>query len=260
MNILFIGDIIGKPGRKITRALLPKIKEEYKINYVIANGENSAGGFGIVPNVVDELCSLGINTITTGNHVWDKKEIMEFLDKDERIIRPINFPEGAPGKGIRIDVVNGNKIAVINVMGRTYLSYLDCPFRTTKKVIDEIKNDVKIIVIDFHAEITSEKQAFGWFFDGVVSAVIGTHTHVPTADERILPKGTGYITDVGMTGAYDSVIGIRKEIALKRFLLQMPAKFYISAGDVKFSAIFLEVDENDGKTKRIERIFRSETS
>jgi metallophosphoesterase (TIGR00282 family) len=257
VNLLFIGDIIGDSGRKIAKECIPSLKEEYAIDVTIANGENSAGGFGLVPQVVDELYKMGIDVITTGNHVWDKKEIFPLIDTDKRLLRPINYPEGVAGRGsVIISLKNNLKVAVINVSGRVYMNHLECPFKTTKAIVENIRKETQIIIIDFHAEVTSEKNAFAWFLDGSVSAIIGTHTHVPTADERVFPCGTAYITDVGMTGSSDSVIGIKKELALRRFLLQIPTKFEVAKGNLKLCAVYVKIDDTTGKAIKIERIVR----
>lgn len=257
VNILFIGDIVGHPGRKAVQYLLPSLKDQYKIDFTIANGENAAGGFGIVSKVSQELFSYGINVITMGNHMWDKKEILDIIDKEERILKPANYPVGTPGhKNIVVELADGKKIAVINLLGRVYMNNLECPFRTAKQEINKLKKEASIIIIDFHAEVTSEKRAFGWFIDGEVSAVFGTHTHVQTSDEQILPNGTAYITDAGMTGAFDSVIGIKKELAMEKFLLQMPKRFDVATDDIRLDAAVIEVDEKTGKAIKIERIER----
>lgn len=245
---------MGKPGRIITKDLLPKIKKREKIDITIANGENAAGGLGITPKVFEELLSLGIDVITGGNHIWAKKEIYPVLQKDRRILRPANFPPEAAGRGtVILKSSQGVEVGIINIMGRIFVDYVDCPFRQVEKEIKKCEG-VKIKIVDFHAETTSEKQAMGWFLNGKVSAVIGTHTHVPTADEKILPGGTAYITDVGMTGPYDSVLGVKKELAIKRFLTLMPVKFELAKSDIRFCAVKLIVDEKTGCALKIERI------
>lgn len=255
INILFIGDIVGKSGRNIVKALLPKLIDKYNSELVIANGENSAGGFGITEKVAEELFSYGIDVITTGNHVWDKKEAVPYIAKEPRILRPINYPEGVPGTGsIVLRTKRNNLVAVINVSGRIFMNILDCPFRITKREIERIKKETNIIFIDFHAEATSEKIAFAFYLDGKVSAILGTHTHVQTADERILPKGTAYITDVGMTGPDNSVIGFREEEVIDKFLTQMPKKFEVPSSSAILSAVSLDVDLSTGLATKIERI------
>ena len=256
MRILFIADIIGKPGREVVKNILPQIMEEENIQFVIANCENAAGGFGLTPKISREVFSIGVNVITMGNHVWARKEISEIIE-EENILRPANFPSEVPGKGWAIiQASNGTKVGIINLMGRVYMSTLECPFRTADAIIEKISKQTKIIVVDMHAEITSEKVAMGWYLNGKVSAVIGTHTHVPTADERILPQGTAYITDIGMTGPLDSIIGIKKEIILKRYLTQMPIRFEVAKDDLVFAGAVVEIDEKTGKAKSIRRIVR----
>ncbi len=226
MKILFIGDIVGKVGRTTLKELLPNIVDRYKIDFAIANGENVAGGFGLTDKTAIEILNCGVHVITTGNHVWDKKESIPYIAKEDRVLRPVNYPPGVPGCGSAVHVLsNGTKVGVLNISGRVFMSALDCPFRTGKEEIAKLRESTNIIIVDFHAEATSEKIAFGYFVDGKVSAVIGTHTHVQTADEKILPNGAAYITDVGMTGPAVSVIGIEKEQIIERFLLQMPMKF-----------------------------------
>ncbi|MEN2995107.1 MAG: TIGR00282 family metallophosphoesterase [Thermodesulfovibrio sp.] len=255
VNILFIGDIVGKPGRNIVKVLLPKLVEKYEVDLVIANGENAAGGFGITEKVAQELFSYGIDIITTGNHVWDKKEAISYIAKESRILRPINYPEGVPGAGSTIvKTKKNNLVAVLNVSGRVFMNLLDCPFKVTKREIERIKKETDIIFIDFHAEATSEKIAFALYFDGKVSAVVGTHTHVQTADERILPKGTAYITDVGMTGPENSVIGFRETEVIEKFLTQMPKKFDVPSTPSILSAVYVEIDSSMGLARKIERI------
>lgn len=254
MKVLFIGDIVGKTGRIAVKSLLPLIVNKYKIDIVIANGENAAGGFGITEKVASELFSYGVHILTSGNHIWDKKESVPYISKENRIIRPSNYPPGVPGFGSITYSVKDKKIGIINLSGRVFMSNIDCPFRVGLSEIERLKNETNIIVIDFHAEATSEKIAFGYYVDGKVSAVIGTHTHVQTADEKILPRGTAYITDVGMTGPADSVIGIDKEQIIERFLLQMPKKFEIAKGGGIFSAVVIEINDDTGKASAIQRL------
>ncbi|MDI6890922.1 MAG: TIGR00282 family metallophosphoesterase [Thermodesulfovibrionales bacterium] len=255
MKVLFVGDIVGKVGRITTKALLPTIVDRYKIDLVIANGENAAGGFGITGKVVSEILSYGVHIITTGNHVWDKKEFVAQISKEGRVLRPLNYPPGVPGYGsIIYPLPSGEKVGVINISGRVFMSNIDCPFRTGKEEVEKIGLITKMIIVDFHAEATSEKMAFGYFMDGKVSAVIGTHTHVQTADERILPGGTAYITDVGMTGPYNSIIGIEKEQVIQRFLTNMPARFETARGEGIFSAVIVEIDGKTGKTTAVQRL------
>ncbi|MGB9840747.1 TIGR00282 family metallophosphoesterase [Thermovenabulum sp.] len=255
MKILFIGDIVGRPGRNILKENLKNIIEEYTVDFVIANGENAAGGNGITKKVADELFEIGINFLTMGNHVWDNKDIFTFIDNEERIIRPLNYPPGTPGKGSKIiEIKNDLKIGIINISGRTYMQNLDCPFRTCIEEIEKITSITNIIIVDFHAEATSEKQAMGWYLDGKVSAVIGTHTHVQTADERILPRGTAYITDVGMTGAYNSILGVEVEGVIKKFITQLPARFDVAKGIAQLNSVLIEIEENTGRATSINRV------
>lgn len=254
MKILFIGDIVGKPGRRAVRELLPWIVEERRIDFVIANCENAAAGFGVTSEVIEELYGCRIDVLTSGNHIWDKKEIMDVAEGYETLLRPANYPAGAPGRGsVVVARPDGIRVGVINLAGRVFMNPLDCPFRTADREIEEMKNKARVIIVDMHAEATSEKIAMGWYLSGRVTAVLGTHTHVQTADDRILPGETAYITDVGMTGPFDSVIGIRKEVILQRFLLQMPNKFDVAKGDVRLQGVTVEIDP-DGRAKAIERV------
>ena len=261
MRILFIGDIFGRPGRTIVRDQLPNLVSQHKIDLVLANGENAAAGFGITPPLVEELLGLGIEVLTTGNHIWDKKEIIEFFERAagnqdgmaHRVLRPANYPAGTPGFGLFEGCSrSGHDFAVINLQGRVFMASNDDPFRTADALLEKIK--AKIIFVDIHAEATSEKIALGWYLDGRVTAVIGTHTHVPTADERVLPKGTAYQTDVGMTGPYDGVIGVEKEQILQRFLSNMPIRFEPATGDVRLAAVVIDCDPATGRAESIERI------
>lgn len=255
LKILFIGDVVGKPGRTIIKSALPKLVSNYEIDFVIANGENAAGGFGITEQVAQELFSFGIDVLTMGNHVWDKKESIPYIAKESRILRPINYPKSAPGTGsIVLKSKSNHKIGVINVSGRVFMNLLDCPFKATEGEIEKLKNETNIIVIDFHAEATSEKQAFAFYFDGKVSAIVGTHTHVQTADEKILPKGTAYITDVGMTGPENSIIGFREDEILQKFLTQMPQKYDVPSRPALLSAVLIELDSQTGLARKIERL------
>lgn len=255
MKVLFIGDIVGKVGRTSTKALLPAVVDKYKIDLVIANGENAAGGFGITDKIATEILNYGVHVITTGNHVWDKKEFIPHISKMDKILRPLNYPPGVPGYGSLVYTLpNREKAGIINISGRVYMSYIDCPFRTGKDEVERLGKETRIIIIDFHAEATSEKIAFGYFMDGKVSAVIGTHTHVQTADECILPEGTAYITDVGMTGPCNSIIGIEKEQIIERFLTNMPFRFETAKGQGCFSAVVIEIDEKTGKSTAIQRL------
>jgi metallophosphoesterase (TIGR00282 family) len=223
VKIFFIGDIIGKPGRRAVREKLPGLLEELHIDLVLANGENAAGGFGVTPKIVKELINSDIDLLTSGNHIWDKRDILGFLDNQKVLLRPANYPNGVPGRGSSlVEAKNGIMVGVINVSGRVFMDDIECPFKTSLKENEKLRAATSIVIVDFHAEATSEKEALGWYLDGKVSAVVGTHTHVQTADERVLPNGTAYITDLGMTGAMDSVIGIEKSIAIERFLTGLP--------------------------------------
>lgn len=250
-KILFIGDISGKSGRETVKRILLSIKKEHSIDIVIANGENSAGGMGISEKKYRELIDCGIDIITGGNHVWHNREFIKEIVHCPNLVRPANFPPGAPG----LDRVLYKGIGVVNLLGRVFMKELDCPFRAADRIISQLNNETSIIIVDMHAEATSEKVALGWYLDGRVSAVLGTHTHVQTADERILPQGTAYITDVGMVGPYNSVIGIEVQPIIEKFLTQMPKKFEVSKeGPNIFNAVVLTIDENSGKTHKIERI------
>ena len=255
MKILFIGDIVGSPGRKIVHDRLADILAQREVDLCIANGENSASGFGITPRLAEELFASGIEVLTGGNHIWDRKEILDFFPHEPRLLRPANFPNGAPGKGLFIGrAKNGVGFAVLNLQGRTFMTPLDDPFRAANAELAKIPADVRVILVDMHAEATSEKQAMGWYLDGKVSAVIGTHTHVATADERVLPGGTAVITDVGMTGPHDSVIGMEKSGILQRFLDGMPARFSVAEGDIQMNSVRIDVDESTGRARSIERL------
>ncbi|MDI6736105.1 MAG: TIGR00282 family metallophosphoesterase [bacterium] len=253
MKILLVGDIVGKKGRQVIRELIPQIKQDYKIDFCIANGENAAGGFGLTQKTADEIFNGGVDVITSGNHIWNKKEVFQIIE-NEHILRPLNYPPGVPGRGYNIYNVQDNLLAVINLAGRVFVDELDCPFRTVLPEIIKIREKTLNIVIDMHAETTSEKVAMGWYLDGQVSAVIGTHTHVQTADERILPQGTAYISDMGMTGPRDSVIGVKTEIILKRFLTQIPLRFDVAKGVGQLGGVVVEIDTSTGKAKSIIRV------
>lgn len=255
MKILFVGDIVGKPGRRAVRELIPDIISQYRIDFVIGNCENAASGFGVTREVVEELYDSNIHVLTSGNHIWDKKEIREFVEDYETLLRPANYPEGAPGRGsVVMPDAAGINVGVINLMGRIFMAPLECPFRIAEQEIEKLKRKARVIVVDVHAEATSEKEALGWYLDGRVSAVVGTHTHVQTADERILPEGTAYITDVGMTGPFNSIIGIRKDVVLERFLTQVPNKFVVAKDDVRLQGIIIDIDEASGRARDIQRL------
>ena len=256
MRILMIGDIVGKPGRRAVREFLPGLQSKYDINLVIANGENSAGGLGITLNTANELFDLGINVITTGNHVWAKRDIIPHLDSELNIIRPYNFPPGAPGHGFVIvkDTV------IVNLIGRVFMGDYDCPFRSMDNLLSELEEKYKVIIVDFHAEATSEKVALGWYLDGRVSALLGTHTHVGTIDTRILPKGTAYVSDVGMVGPAYSVIGDSIDSVIHSFLTKMPHRLSVGEGSAIFNAVLIEVDKSTGDAVSIQRITCDEES
>jgi 2',3'-cyclic-nucleotide 2'-phosphodiesterase len=255
LKILFIGDIVGSPGRKIVHERLRDILEQRSIDLCIANGENAASGFGITPRLAEDIFSSGVEVITGGNHIWDRKEILEYFPHQPRLLRPANFPNGSPGKGLLVaQVKNGAGYAVLNLQGRTFMTPIDDPFRTASEQLSALPPEVKVILVDMHAEATSEKQAMGWYLDGKVTAVVGTHTHVATADNRVLPNGTAYITDVGMTGPHDSVIGMDKLGIVQRFLDSMPARFSVAEGDVQMNAVLIYADEATGRAGSIERL------
>jgi len=255
VKILFIGDIIGKPGRQALSRELDRLVDRHCIDLVIANGENAAGGFGLTTEVAKELFDIGVDCITSGNHIWDKKEQVALVLANPRIIRPANYPVGVAGRGSMVVTTPGGiRVGVLNLEGRIFMKNLECPFRTADAEIELLRQETQVIIVDFHAEATSEKAALGWYLDGRVSAVIGTHTHVQTADERILTQATAYISDAGMTGSFDSVIGIGKEEAIRKFLTQLPVKFEIPKKDMRLNAVVVEVDEESGKALAIERI------
>ena len=259
MRILFIGDIFGQPGRRIVKEVLPLLREELQPDLILANGENSAAGFGITPALVEELLDLDIAVLTSGNHIWDKKEIYSFLREqvNGRLLRPANYPPGTPGRGLFVGkTAAGIGFAVINLQGRVFMPALDCPFRKADDLLGSLPEDVKIRIVDFHAEATSEKQALGWYLDGRVTAVLGTHTHVPTADEMVLPQGTAYLTDLGMTGPYESIIGMERQTVIQKFLDQLPTRFEVAKGDVRLSAALLDVDPESGRALSISRVLR----
>jgi len=255
MNILMIGDIVGRPGRVIVERSLVALREERRIDVVIANCENAAGGAGITPSTANDLFRAGVDVLTSGNHVWKRREAYELLKLDPRVIRPANYPDGAPGSGATVvESLSGQKVGVLNVMGRVFMEALDCPFRTAERELARLSLITPVIIVDMHAEATSEKVAMGWFLDGKVSCVFGTHTHIPTADERILPQGTAFITDVGMTGPYDSVIGRKVDQILERFLHQLPMRSEVADGNVQLRGLIVDVDPKSGKALSVERL------
>lgn len=254
MRLLFIGDIVGRPGRRAVAALLPALRESYAPDLVIANVENSAAGRGLDPRAAREIWEAGVQVFTGGNHTFDKTEGIELIASDPRILRPHNLPPGTPGRGVGIYEVGAVTVAVVNLLGRIYMSPVDCPFRAIDALLTSLTGRTNLVFVDFHAEASAEKIAFGWHLDGRVSACIGTHTHVQTADERILPGGTAYLSDVGMTGPHDSVIGVRKEEAIRRMVSGLPVRFQTAEHDLRLHGVFLELDPASGRALRIERI------
>ena len=255
MKILYIGDIMGEPGRRAVGRMVPRVVSQRQVDVVIGNGENVAGGFGITPELAEELFEMGLSVITTGNHAWDKKEILDYFPREPRLLRPANYPAGVPGNGSYVvETPGGEKLAVLQLMGRAYMPTLDCPFQVAKREVAKLKRETAAVLVDMHAEATSEKMAMGHYLDGDVVAVVGTHTHVQTADEQILPKGTAYLTDIGMTGPLHGVIGVKKELAIEKFLTGMPKRFEVASGPTVFCAVLIEVDAQLGKAIAIERI------
>jgi metallophosphoesterase (TIGR00282 family) len=255
IRLLFIGDIVGRPGRELVRQGLQAIVEYHQIDLVIANAENSAAGFGITREIGEQLLDVGVDVMTSGNHIWDKKEALDYIGTEPRLLRPANYPAGAPGNGSYLARTrDGRSVGVVNIMGRVFMLNIDDPFQVALREIEALKQRTRIVFVDFHAEATSEKIAMGWHLDGRVTAVVGTHTHVQTADERILPKGTAYLTDVGMTGPHDSVIGVEVSAALGRFLTALPQKFETATGNPRLNAVVIEADEQTGRATRIERL------
>ena len=253
VNLLFIGDIFASPGRRIVADHLQDIVESNQIDLVIANAENAAGGFGITPGIAEDLFGLGIDVLTTGNHIWDKREVFDYFARQPRLLRPANYPD-APGSGIvTLQARNGSECAVINLQGRTHMVAIDCPFRTADRLLSGLDAAVKVRFVDFHAEVTSEKMAMGWYLDGRISAMVGTHTHVPTADTRILPGGTGYQTDCGMTGPYQSVIGVETDLILQRFLTGLPVRMEAARRGAELHSVIVDIDETTGKARAIRR-------
>jgi len=255
VKLLFIGDIVGEPGRTAIKELLPDLIKKNDIDCVVGNAENAAGGSGITPRIARELESYGIDIITSGDHIWKRKEIVEVLDTETTILRPLNYPKESPGSGSTVvKLSSGVKIGVINLVGRVFMQPVECPFRTSREEVEKIRKSTPNIFVDIHAEATSEKIALGWYLDGLVTAIMGTHTHVQTADETILPKESAYITDTGMTGPFDSVIGRKKEQILTRFITQMPTRFEMAEDDVRLNAVVVDFDEKTGKANSIKRI------
>ncbi|HEY7160109.1 MAG TPA: TIGR00282 family metallophosphoesterase [Acidobacteriota bacterium] len=255
MNVLMIGDIVAKPGRKLVEMHLPSLIAQHKLDFVVANVENIAHGFGVTPETADELLRMGADVLTSGNHIWDKKEIIEYIQSENRLLRPANYPKIAPGKGhVVVRNRKGIKVGVLNVQGRIFMGPSEDPFSIAQELVDQMRKETPLILVDIHGEASSEKQAMGWFLDGKVTAVCGTHTHVPTADQRILPGGTAYVTDIGMTGPYDSIIGVEKEQIIQKFLDQIPTRFEPAKENPILQSMLIEVDENTGLAQRIQRI------
>ena len=253
MKILFIGDIVGAPGRLVVEKLLPQIKEKEGIGFILANAENAAGGLGITPKTAQALFKFGIDALTFGDHIWDRKEVLDII-QHPNLLRPANMPEGSAGRGWCVLTKSKLKLGVISLQGRIFMRPIDCPFTTIKKIIPIIAKETPNIIIDIHAEATSEKRAMGWFLDGKVSACLGTHTHIQTADEEILPLGTAYITDIGMSGPCDSVIGRKKEKVIQSFVTRMPSRFEVASGDVQLQGVILDIDESSGRARSIRRV------
>jgi metallophosphoesterase (TIGR00282 family) len=255
MKVLFIGDVVGKPGRAAVAALAPRLRRERKIDLVIANGENSAHGAGLTASTVSELLGSGVDVITSGDHIWDQKEVYDVIEREPRLLRPLNMPPSAPGRGSTVvHVGDKTAVAVVNLIGRVFMPNNDCPFRAAQAEVARLRKQTNLVIVDFHAEATSEKIAMGRFLDGQVSAVLGTHTHVATADEQILPKGTAYLSDVGMCGPHDSVLGRDVQAVIKRFLTQMPQKLEVASGNIALCGVVLDLDDDTGRARSIERI------
>lgn len=255
MKVLYIGDIMGEPGRRTVARAVPRLVAQRQVDLVIGNGENAAGGFGITPELAEELFEMGLAVITTGNHAWDKKEVLEYFPREPRLLRPANYPLGVPGNGsIVVESAGGDRLAVVQLMGRAFMPTIDCPFQVARRELSRVKQETPAVIVEMHGEATSEKMAMGHFLDGDVTAVVGTHTHVQTADEQILPKGTAYMTDIGMTGPLHSVIGVKKELAIEKFLTGMPRRFEVASGPSVFCAVLLELDARLGKAITVERI------
>jgi hypothetical protein len=259
MKVVFIGDVCYKPGRKFLTERLGGILERYEAGFCVVNGENAAGGKGINQVTANEILAAGADVITTGNHVWAKKEVFNFIDSEKRVLRPLNYHKDNPGRGYLIIEKEGAKLAVVNLSGRVYMEYCNCPFEAMEDILQELKSETKTVLVDFHAEATSEKAAFAWNFDGRISAVIGTHTHVQTADERILPFGTGFISDAGMTGPFEGIIGADRETIIKKFTTGLPAYFTQQKGICQINGVFMEIDETSGRCTHIERIYEIES-
>jgi metallophosphoesterase (TIGR00282 family) len=254
MKIMMIGDVYGEPGRAILTRLLPRLKDQHHVDFTVVNVENAAGGFGVTQAIAESVLDLGVDVMTTGNHVWDKREITSYIVKENRLLRPANYPEGTPGTGYITVKAGPHRVTVINLMGRVFMNPIDCPFRKAESILDAVGGETPIRLVDFHCEATSESVAMGWWLDGKVTAVVGTHRHVQTADERVLPGGTAYITDLGMTGPTDGVIGVDREQILQRFLTQMPIRFETAKGPAALHGVVITVDPDTGRASAIERL------
>jgi metallophosphoesterase (TIGR00282 family) len=260
ISVLFIGDVVGRPGRRVLREHLAELRRKYLLDVVIANVENAAAGFGVTRKIVDELFDLGVDVMTSGNHIWDKRETLDFIDHEPRLLRPLNYPPGTPGDGCYMfGLDNGKQLAIINLMGNVFMHpALDCPFRGIDTTLRDVSVRTRAIIVDFHAEASSEKMAMAWHLDGRVSAVVGTHTHIPTADERILPQGCAALSDVGMTGCYASVIGMDPDLSVQRFINKLPMRFQVANGKASLKGVLLRIDSVSGRALHIERINREE--
>jgi 2',3'-cyclic-nucleotide 2'-phosphodiesterase len=254
MNILMVGDVYGEPGRLAVQKLVPRLRQEHQIDLAVVNVENAAGGFGITPAIARAFLDQGVDVMTSGNHIWDKKEIVEYIAKENLLLRPANFPAGTPGTGFITVKAGPHRVAVLNLMGRVFMSPIDCPFRKADEILPELRRDTPVIVVDMHSEATSEALAMGWYLDSRVTAVVGTHRHVQTADERILPGGTAYITDLGLTGPTDGVIGVDRDQIIQRFLTQMPIKFETARGPAQLQGAVISVDPDTGRASGIRRL------
>ena len=254
VTVLCVGDVFGEPGRKALQTLLPRLRKQYEVDLAVVNVENAAAGFGVTPLIARTFLDQGVDVMTSGNHIWDRKEVIGYIVKENLLLRPANYPPGTPGTGSVVVKAGPHKVAVLNMMGRVFLPHLDCPFRKADEEIPRLRQDTPIIVVDMHSEATSESQAMGWYLDGRVSAVVGTHRHVQTADERLLPQGTAFITDLGMTGPVDSVIGVEPALAISRFLTQMPNKFEPAKGPAALHGAVIRIDPDTGRALSIERL------
>jgi len=254
MRVLMVGDVVGKPGRQLTLELVPRLTAEYAVDFVIVNGENAAGGVGITPDIADVMLQGGIDVVTLGNHAWGKREIFPYLDEEPRLLRPANYPPGVPGQGYGIYSCAAGLVGVVSLQGRTFMDPVDDPFRAIDRILETLRRKTAVICVDFHGEATSEKQAFAWYVDGRVSVVAGTHTHIQTADERILTEGTAYLTDLGMTGPIDSVIGMRCDIVIPRFTSLLPARFEVADGEAQLCAALIDIDDISGHATAIRRV------